>query len=92
MRGKPAQGSKCMTTKTNTESKKNKLQSLMAQAREGLKFAELLAKPALENGREKTNAKIKASLKALGLATKAEVKQLEERVKKLEAELNKLKA
>ena len=62
----------------------------MAQARQGLKFAELLAKPALENGREKTNAKIKASLKALGLATKAELKALESRVRELEEALAKL--
>ncbi len=82
---------KASETKTEKKSKKSPLSTLMAQAKEGLKYAELLAKPALENGRQRTNQKIKASLTALGLATKKDLLALEARVKDLETQLSKSK-
>ena len=44
-----------------------------------------------QNSKEITSQKVLASLKALGMATRSEVKALEERIKKLEAEVKKIK-
>lgn len=86
------------------KSRVSKVSRVFTQARESLKLLETLEKETLAKARtfvrnpihvsrkKLTNDKIAASLKSLGVATRAEVEQLERKVEALQNELAAIQA
>ena len=89
-----------MSQKLNFKKTKEKMDKIVAQAKDSVKVLEALQReglararsiisqiPARDVAHKLTNEKIVASLKKLGLATRSEVRELEKKVEELATEL-----
>ncbi|MBI3556491.1 MAG: hypothetical protein HY074_09535 [Deltaproteobacteria bacterium] len=89
-----------MSQKINFKKTKEKMDKIVAQAKDSVKVLDALQKeglararsiihqiPARDVAHKLTNEKIVSSLKKLGLATRSEVRELEKKVEELASEL-----
>ena len=88
-----------MPAKFDLKKTKEKIDSILAQAKESVQVLEALQKegmaraksllqvPTKDLAQKITNEKVVSSLKKLGLATRSEVRELEKRVEELASEL-----